>query len=63
LQELGRKTVSDVGGTFQRRKVRIAEVNVGKETIGSQIAFIAVIVLSFLLILLFAGWRWIGVWF
>jgi hypothetical protein len=41
LQELGREAVSDVGGTFQRRKVRIAAVNVGKETIGSQIAFIA----------------------
>ena len=41
LQELGTETVSDVGGSFQRRKVRIAEVNVGKETIGAQIAFIA----------------------
>ena len=41
LKELGTETVSDVGGSFQRRKVRIAEVNVGKETIGAQIAFIA----------------------
>jgi predicted aspartyl protease len=41
LQELGTETVSDVGGTFQRRRVRLAEVNVGKETIGAQIAFVA----------------------
>lgn len=41
LQELGTETVSDVGGSFQRRKVGIAEVNVGKETLGAQIAFVA----------------------
>jgi hypothetical protein len=40
LQELGTETVSDAGGTFHRRKIRIAEVNVGKETIGAQIAFV-----------------------
>jgi len=41
LQELGTETVSDVGGSFQRRKVRIAEVNVGRQTFGAQIAFVA----------------------
>jgi predicted aspartyl protease len=41
LQELETETVSDAGGTFRRRKVRIAEVNVGKETIGAQTAFVA----------------------
>jgi predicted aspartyl protease len=41
LAELGRETVSDAGGTFRRRKVRISEVHLGKETIGSQTAFLA----------------------
>jgi predicted aspartyl protease len=41
LQEIGRETVSDAGGTFQCKKVQIAEVHLGKETIGAQIAFVA----------------------
>lgn len=41
LQELGRETVSDAGGTFDRKKVRIAEVYLGAETIGAQIVFVA----------------------
>ncbi|PYX56209.1 MAG: hypothetical protein DMG76_15580 [Acidobacteria bacterium] len=41
FQELGSEKVTDAGGTFQRKRVRISEVYLGKETIGAQIAFVA----------------------
>jgi hypothetical protein len=37
FQALGTEKVADVSGTFQHRKVRIPEVYLGKEKIGSQI--------------------------
>jgi len=38
FQELGTEKTADVSGSFRRRKVRIPEVFLGKETIGTQIA-------------------------
>jgi Aspartyl protease len=40
FQAMGTEKVMDVSGTFQRRRVRIPEVYLGKVNIGSQIAFV-----------------------
>jgi hypothetical protein len=40
LQAVGTETVADAGGTFQRTKVRIPELYIGKETVGAQTAFV-----------------------
>jgi predicted aspartyl protease len=40
LQTLGTETVADAGGTFQRTKVRIPELHIGKEAVGAQTAFL-----------------------
>ena len=40
FQALGIENAADASGTFRRRKVRIPEVYLGKETIGEQIAFV-----------------------
>lgn len=41
FQPLGTEKVMDASGTFLRRRLRIPEVYLGKEKIGSQIAFVA----------------------
>jgi len=40
LQALGTETVVDAGGTFQRTRVRIPDLYIGNETVGSQTAFV-----------------------
>jgi len=40
LEDLAIEKVADVGGTFQRRKVRIPESYLGTEKMGSQIVFV-----------------------
>jgi predicted aspartyl protease len=40
LHALGTETVADAGGTFQRTKVRIPELHIGKETVGAHTAFV-----------------------
>jgi len=40
LQALGTETVADAGGTFQRTKVWIPELHIGKQTVGPQTAFL-----------------------
>ena len=40
LEDLGSETVADTGGTFQRTRVRIPELYIGKETLRSQTAFL-----------------------
>ena len=40
LHALGTETVADAGGTFQRTKVRIPELYIGKESVGAQTAFV-----------------------
>ena len=41
FQAMGTEKVTDASGTFQRRRVRISEVNFGEEKIGSQVVFVA----------------------
>jgi hypothetical protein len=40
FQELGTQRVSDVSGAFQRRRIRIPDVYLGQEKLGSQVAFV-----------------------
>jgi hypothetical protein len=40
LQTIGLDTGTNLGGQFQRKKVRVSELALGKEKFGGQVAFV-----------------------